>query len=100
MKFITGDRKAMDQWNDNIVDTKKALISEIQINILIKLTIHGSIMILFPIMTQQHGFSRKIDRKNSAIQIGLVQNFYRLNRIKKYFIINLAMTNNMSTYEK
>jgi len=23
MKFITGNRKNIDQWNDNIVDTKK-----------------------------------------------------------------------------
>jgi hypothetical protein len=29
MKLIDGNRKTIDQWNDNIVDTKKALIPEI-----------------------------------------------------------------------
>ena len=100
MKFITGNRKTRGQWNDNIVDTKKALISKIQFSILMELTINGSILIQLPIVTQYHSFMRKINRKNSDIQIDVVQNFSRFNRIKKHFRINLAMTNNMSTYEK
>jgi hypothetical protein len=56
MLFITGNRKTIDQWNDNMVDTKKALISEIQINILMELAIHGSIMVHVPIVTQHHSF--------------------------------------------
>jgi hypothetical protein len=76
------------------------LILEIQINILMELIIHGSIMIQFPIVTYPHIFSRKIEMKNSEIQIGEVQNFSRINIIRKHFRINLAMTNNMSTYKK
>jgi hypothetical protein len=34
--------KTINQWNDNIIDTKRALISEIQINIPMELNIHGS----------------------------------------------------------
>ena len=38
MKFITGKKKSRDQWNDDIVDTKK--YHEIKINILMELSIH------------------------------------------------------------
>jgi hypothetical protein len=41
MKFINGNRKTRDQWNDNIVDTKTAFILEIHIHILMELTIQG-----------------------------------------------------------
>ena len=77
---------------------KKALILKIQFTILMELTIHGRMMIRFPISTQHHGFSRKINRKNYDIQIDVVHIFSRFNRIKKHVRINLAMTNNMSTY--
>jgi hypothetical protein len=78
----------------------KALIFEIRINILMELIIHGSRMIQFPIVIQHHNFSRKINRKKYDIQIGVVQNFSRFNRIRKHVRIKLAMTNDMSTYEK
>jgi hypothetical protein len=56
-------------------------------------------MMQFPIVTQHHNFSRKINRKQSSIQIDVVQNFSRLSIIRKHFRINLVVTNNMSTYE-
>ena len=65
-----------------------------------ELTIHGSIMIQFPMVTQQHIFSRKINRKDSSIQLGVMPNFSRFSSIRKHFRINLVVTNNMSTYEK
>jgi hypothetical protein len=78
---------------------KKPLISEIQIDILIELTIYGSIMIQFPIVTQHHIFSREINMKKSSIQIGVMQNSRRFSSIRKYYRPNLVVTNNMSTYE-
>ena len=65
-----------------------------------ELTINGSIMTEFPIVTQHHNFSHEINRNNSSIQIGVMQNFSRLSSIRKQFRTNLAVTNNMSTYEK
>jgi hypothetical protein len=99
MKLFTDNRKIIDQWNNNIVDTKKALVLG-EKKFMMELTIHGSIMIPFPIVTHHQSFRRKINRKKSEIHIGAVQNFSRFNRFKKHFRINLAMTNNMSTYEK
>ena len=64
MKFINGNRKTGDKWNDNVVDIKTALISEIQIHILMELTIHGNIVIQFPIVTHRRSLSRKINREN------------------------------------
>jgi hypothetical protein len=64
-----------------------------------KLNIRGIIMIHFPIVTQHHSFSRKINRKKYSIQIDVVQNFSRLNSIRKHFRINIVVTNNMSTYK-
>jgi hypothetical protein len=64
------------------------------------LAINGINMIQFPIVTQHHSFSRKINMKNSDIQIDIVQNFSRFNNIRKYFRINLVVTNNMSTNKK
>jgi hypothetical protein len=64
-----------------------------------ELDIHGIIMIQFPIVTQHHSFSRKINKKSFDIQIDEVQNFSRLSSIRKRFRINLVVTNNMSTYE-
>ena len=63
-------------------------------------TIHGRIMIQFPIVTQHHRFSRKFKRKNVVIQKGVLQNFSRFNRSMKHFKIDLAMKNIMSTYEQ
>ena len=83
MKFIIGNGKTRDEWNGNIVDTKTALISELQIHILMEPTILGSIMTQFPIVTQHHNLIRKINRKDSDIQIGVVQNLNRFDRIKK-----------------
>ena len=83
MKFITGNRKTGDPWNDNIVDTKKLQFQKYKINIVMELNIHGSIMIQFPIVTHHHSFSRKINEKISDIQIDAVQNFSRFNRIGK-----------------
>ena len=40
MKFMNVNRKTRDQRNDNIVDTKTVLISEMQIHIVMELTIH------------------------------------------------------------
>ena len=56
-------------------------------------------MIQFPIVTQHHNFNREIDRKNSSIQIDVVQNFSRFSSIRKHFRINIVVTNNMSTYK-
>ncbi len=67
MKFINGNRKTRDQWNDDIVDTNTALISEIQIHILMELTIHESIMIQCSIVTHRRSFSRKINREKPDI---------------------------------
>ncbi len=64
-----------------------------------ELTIDGRKIIQFPIVTQHHNFSRKINRRNSDIQIDALQNFSRFNRIGEKIRMNLAMTNNMSTYE-
>ncbi len=61
------DRKIRDQWNDNIVDTKKALISEIQIHILMEIATHEIIMIQFRIVTHRRRFSRKINREKSDL---------------------------------
>ena len=63
------------------------------------LTINGLKMIQFPIVTQHHSFSRKINMKNSDIQIDVVQNFNRLSSIRKHFRINIVVRNNMLTYE-
>ena len=46
---------------------KTALISEIQIHILMELAIDGSIMIQFPIVTHRHSFRQKINRGKSDI---------------------------------
>ena len=67
MKFINDNRKTRDQWSDNIVDIKTASILEMQIHILMELTIHRSIMIHFPIVTHHRSFSRKIDSEKSDI---------------------------------
>jgi hypothetical protein len=40
MKFNTGNKNTRGQRNDNIVDIKKILFSEIQINILKELSFH------------------------------------------------------------
>ena len=64
------------------------------------LTINGIKMIQFPIVSQDHSFSPKINMKNSDIQIDVVQNFSRFNSIRKHFRTNLVMANNMFTYEK
>ena len=64
-----------------------------------ELNIHGIMMIQFPIVTQHHGFSRKINKKSFDIQIDEVQNFSRFGSIRKRFRINLVVTNNMSIYE-
>ena len=56
----------------------------------------GSIMIQYPIVTQHHSFSRKINRKNSDIQIGVMQNFSRFGSIRKYFRINLVVNDAIS----
>ena len=79
---------------------KKTFISKIQFDILMELAIYGSIMIQFPIVPQHRRFSRKINRKNSDIQIGVMQNFSWFSGIRKHIIINLVMTNHMSTHEK
>jgi hypothetical protein len=79
---------------------KKALISKIQFNILMELIIHGSIRIQFPIVTQHRRFSRKINRTDSDIQIGVMHNFSRFGSIKKLFRINLVMTHHMSSHEE
>ena len=71
-----------------------------EISILMKLTIYGSIMIQIPIVTQHQNFGRKINRKNSSIQIGVMQDLSRFNSFRTHFRINLVMTDNMSTYEK
>jgi len=60
-----------------------------------EITIYGSIMIQFPIVTLHHSVGRKINRENSDIQIGVVQNFSRFSSIKKHFRVNLVMTNNI-----
>jgi hypothetical protein len=49
-----------------------------------ELNIHGIIMIQFPLVTQHHSFSRKINMKNSDIQIDVVQNFSRLSGDKQF----------------
>ena len=64
-----------------------------------KLAIHGSIMIQFPIVTHHYSFRQKIN-KNYDIKIGALQNFRRFNGIRQHFKINIAMIDNMSTYEK
>ncbi len=64
-----------------------------------KLAINGIKMIQFPIVTKHHIFSRKINRKNSDIQIDVMQNFSRFIIIRKHFRYNLMVTSNMSTYE-
>ena len=65
-----------------------------------ELTIYESKMIQLPIVTRHHSFSRKIDRKISSIQIGVMQNSNRFSSIRKRYRTNLVVTNNMSTYEK
>jgi hypothetical protein len=40
MKFITANRKTKDQWNDNIVDTKKDGILGMQIDIMMEMIIY------------------------------------------------------------
>ncbi len=65
-----------------------------------ELAIHVIIMIQFPIVTQHHSFSRKINRKNSDIKIDVVQDLSRFNSIRKHLRIDLMVKNNMSTYEK
>ena len=92
--------KKLENNGTRTLSIKKVLISKLQLNILMELTIHGSIMIQFPILTQHHSFSRKINEKKSDIKIDVVQNFSRFNRIMKHFRINLVMTNHMSTHEK
>jgi hypothetical protein len=57
----------------------------------------GIHMIQVPIVTQHQHFSRKINRKNSDIPIGVMQSFSRFCSTRKRFRINLVMTNNMST---
>ncbi len=85
-------KKPENNGTTTLSKQKKDLISKIQFYILIELTIHGSLMILLPIVTQHHSFSPKIHRKNSDIQIDLVQIFSRFNRIRRYFRIDVAMT--------
>ena len=62
-----------------------------------ELTIYESIMTYYSIVTQHH--SRKNNRKNSDMQIDVVQNFRRFSSIRKNFRINLVVTNNMSTHK-
>jgi hypothetical protein len=57
-----------------------------------ELTIHGSIMIQFSIVTQHRNSNWKINRKKSSIQIGVMHNFSRFGSIWKYFRINLVVT--------
>ena len=64
-----------------------------------ELNIHGIMMIQFPIVTQHHGFSRKINKNSFDIQIDEVQNFSRFSSTRKRFKINLVMTNNMSNHK-
>ena len=78
---------------------ERALISKIQFNILMELTMHGSRMIQFPIVTQHHSFSRKISKKKYYIQIGVMQTCNRFSSIRKHFRISFVMTNHMSTHE-
>jgi hypothetical protein len=63
MKFIVGKKKTEINGTTALSMPKKALIAKIQINILMDVTIQGSIMIQFPKVTQHHCFSRKINRK-------------------------------------
>jgi hypothetical protein len=64
-----------------------------------ELAINGIKMIQFTIVTQHHIFSRKINKKNTDIQIDVMQNFSRFSSIRKHFRYNLMVTSNMSTYE-
>jgi hypothetical protein len=57
-----------------------------------ELTINGSRMILFPIVTQHHNLSRKLNRKKIGIQIGVMQNFSRFSSIRKHFRIDIVDT--------
>ncbi len=79
---------------------KNVLISEIQINILMGLNIHGSAHDSVSVVIRHCNFSRKIDWTYFDNQIGVVQNFSRFNRIKKHFRMNFVVTNNISAYEK
>jgi len=65
-----------------------------------ELTIQGSMMIQSAIVTHHHNFSWEINTKKSDTQIGVVQSISRFDRIRKHFRNNLAVTDNMSTYEK
>ena len=62
--FITGHRKTLDKWNDDIVDTKMALSLEIQINIMMELNIHENAHDSVSVVTYHRNFSRKVDRKD------------------------------------
>ena len=64
-----------------------------------ELAINGIKMIQFPMVTPHHIFSRKINRKNSDIQIDVMQNFSRFGSVRKHFRYNLMVTSNMSIYE-
>ncbi len=66
---------------------------------MMELAINGIKMIQFPIVTHHHISSRKNNRKNSDIQIDVMQNFSLFSSIRKHFRYNLMVTCNMSTYE-
>ena len=42
MVWITGNRNTLDQWNENIVDTKQGMNFRNKNHIRMELTIHGS----------------------------------------------------------
>jgi len=79
---------------------KKALILEMQKKNVMELNIHGIAHDSVFVATQQCSFSRKINRKNSDIQVGVVNNFSQFSSVKKHGRFKLVVTNNMSTYEK
>ena len=96
--FVTGYRKPYVNGTTPL-SIKKALISEIQINRLMELNIHGSTHYSVSVVTQHRNSSRKINRKDFDIQIDEVQNQCRFSSNLKHSRNNLVVTNNMSTYE-
>jgi len=65
-----------------------------------KLNIHGSAHDSVSVVTRHCKSIRKIDRKDTENQIGVVQNFFWFCSIMESFRINLLVTNNVSMYEK
>ena len=72
--------------------------TEIQINIRMELNINGNTYDSVPVVAQRRNFSRNINRKNVANQIGVMQIFNRFGSIKTHFRVDFVLTNNMSIY--